>query len=96
MKELYVGIDVHLRQHVVTVIPAVKFQENKTGWEKTRSIKIGNNRYDFEYLDSTQEWANERGLERYFGSSVKGEAAINWDDEKERRAFLQAKWSDPA
>ena len=38
----------------------------------------------------TQEWANERGLERYFGSSVKGEAAINWDDEKERRAFLQA------
>ena len=38
----------------------------------------------------TQEWANQHGLERYFGSSVKGEAAINWDDEKERRAFLQA------
>ena len=37
-----------------------------------------------------QEWANKRGLERYFGSSVKGEAAINWDDEKARRAFLQA------
>ena len=37
-----------------------------------------------------QEWASKRGLERYFGSSVKGEAAINWDDEKERRAFLQA------
>lgn len=52
MKELYIGIDVHLRQHVVTVIPAVKFQENKTGWKKTRSIKIGNNRPDFEYLDS--------------------------------------------
>jgi hypothetical protein len=38
----------------------------------------------------TQEWANQRGLESYFGSSVKGEAAINWDDEKARRAFLQA------
>ena len=38
----------------------------------------------------TQEWANERGLERYFGSSIKGEAAINWNDEKARRAFLQA------
>jgi len=37
-----------------------------------------------------QEWANKRGLERYFGSSVKGAAAINWDDEKGRRAFLQA------
>ncbi|MDO8716524.1 MAG: IS1182 family transposase, partial [Dehalococcoidales bacterium] len=37
----------------------------------------------------TQEWAKQRGLERYFGSSVKGEAAINWDDEKARRAFLQ-------
>jgi hypothetical protein len=38
----------------------------------------------------TQEWAKQRGLERYFGSSVKGEAAINWDDEKARQAFLQA------
>jgi hypothetical protein len=38
----------------------------------------------------TQEWANQRGLERYFGSSIKGEAAINWNDEKVRRTFLQA------
>ena len=37
-----------------------------------------------------QGWASKRGLERYFGPSVKGEAAINWDDEKERRTFLQA------
>ena len=36
-----------------------------------------------------QEWANKRGLERYFGSSVKGEAEIDWDNEKARRAFLQ-------
>ena len=34
-------------------------------------------------------WARERGLEHFFGSSVKGEATVNWDDEKARRAFLQ-------
>ena len=42
----------------------------------------------------TQKWANKRGLERYFGSSVKGEAAINWDDAKARRAFLQTVVAD--
>jgi len=42
-------------------------------------------------LDRTrpEEWAGGRGLELYFGSSVKGEAEINWDKEKERRALLQ-------
>ncbi len=34
-------------------------------------------------------WAKERGYERYFGSSIKGEANIDWDDKKARRAFLQ-------
>lgn len=38
---------------------------------------------------TTQEWAREYGLERYFGSSIKGEATIDWDDEKARRVFLQ-------
>jgi len=51
MKKLYVGIDVHLKQHVVSIVPVTTFQDNKTGWKKTRSIKIGNNRQDFEYLD---------------------------------------------
>jgi len=36
-----------------------------------------------------ERWAKEHGLERYFGSSVKGEASVNWDNEKARRAFLQ-------
>jgi len=36
-----------------------------------------------------EEWAKGRGFERYFGSSVKGEDAVNWDNEKARRAFLQ-------
>jgi len=35
-----------------------------------------------------EEWAKGHGLERYFGSSVKGEAAVNWDNEKARRVFL--------
>jgi len=35
-------------------------------------------------------WAREHGLGRYFGSSVKGEANVDWDDEKSRRAFLQS------
>ncbi len=37
----------------------------------------------------TEIWAREGGFECYFGSSVKGEADVNWDNEKARRAFLQ-------
>ncbi|MDP6494825.1 MAG: IS1182 family transposase, partial [Dehalococcoidia bacterium] len=42
-------------------------------------------------VDSSKakEWAGREGFEGYFGSSVKGEAAIDWDNEKERQAFLQ-------
>ncbi len=42
-------------------------------------------------LDGTRPegWALRHGLESYFGSSVKGEAKIDWDKEKERRALLQ-------
>ncbi len=29
-----------------------------------------------------ETWAKDRGLERYFGSRVKGEVDIEWDDEK--------------
>ena len=36
-----------------------------------------------------EDWAKERGLERYFGYSIKGEANLDWDDEKAQRAFLQ-------
>lgn len=36
-----------------------------------------------------EAWAKWRGFERYFGSSVKGEATVSWDNEKARRAFLQ-------
>lgn len=38
--------------------------------------------------EKPKAWASEQGLSRYFGSSVKGEAKIDWDDEAARRAFL--------
>ena len=41
-------------------------------------------------LDGTrpEEWALRHGLELYFGSSVKGEVEIDWDNQKERQALL--------
>ncbi len=36
-----------------------------------------------------REWGLAHGLESYFGSSVKGEAAIDWDNKKDRQTFLQ-------
>ncbi len=35
-----------------------------------------------------EEWAAEHDLRRYFGSSLKGEAGIDWDDAEARRVFL--------
>lgn len=37
----------------------------------------------------TQAWAEQHGLERYFGTSIKGESVVDWDDEKARNVFLQ-------
>lgn len=36
-----------------------------------------------------QVWAEHHGLGRYFGPSIKGESAVDWDNEKARNAFLQ-------
>ena len=35
-----------------------------------------------------REWAKARGYERYLGSSIKGEAAIDWSDKRARQALL--------
>ena len=42
-------------------------------------------------LDGTrpEEWARKGSPGLYFGSSVKGETAIDWDRKQERRALLQ-------
>ena len=34
------------------------------------------------------EWAEGQGYERYFGSSIKGEATIDWSDRKAQRKLL--------
>jgi hypothetical protein len=33
-------------------------------------------------------WAEKRGLERYLGSSIKGEAELDWSDQGQREEFL--------
>lgn len=35
-----------------------------------------------------KDWAAAEGLSRYFGTSIKGEAGIEWDDAEQRKAFL--------
>ena len=37
---------------------------------------------------TVKEWAKARRYERYLGSSVKGEAAIDWSDKRARKALL--------
>ena len=37
---------------------------------------------------TVREWAEAQGYERYFGSSIKGEAVIDWSDRKARRKLL--------
>ena len=37
---------------------------------------------------TVREWAECQGYERYFGSSIKGEATIDWSDRKARAALL--------
>ena len=37
-----------------------------------------------------EEWAREHDLGRYFGSSLKGEAGIDWDDPEARKCFWKA------
>jgi len=38
--------------------------------------------------EASAAWAERQGLSRYFGSSLKGEAAIDWDDKKQREQLL--------
>ena len=37
---------------------------------------------------SVEQWAKAQGYDRYLGSSIKGESAINWSDRKARAALL--------
>lgn len=41
-----------------------------------------------------RSWAQQHGMGRYFGSSVKGQAEIDWGNEKARKGFLKDIVSD--
>jgi hypothetical protein len=41
-----------------------------------------------------EKWARRQGLERYLGSSLKGEASIDWDDQAARRSLLSEEVKD--
>jgi hypothetical protein len=41
-----------------------------------------------------EDWARKHELSRYFGSSLKGEAGIDWDDPEAREVFLQGVVAD--
>ncbi|RKX21824.1 MAG: IS1182 family transposase [Candidatus Zixiibacteriota bacterium] len=43
-----------------------------------------------------KEWAHEHDLDRYFGSSIKGESDVDWSDEGSKRAFLTSIVDDAA
>src|SRR5829696_7524274 len=41
-----------------------------------------------------EQWVRERGLGRYFGSSLKGEAGIDWDEPEAREKLLESVVAD--
>lgn len=43
-----------------------------------------------------KKWAREHNLDRYFGSSIKGESDVDWSDEGSKRAFLTSIVNDAA
>ena len=47
-----------------------------------------------EACSEPEKWAREHGLGRYFGSSLKGEAGIDWDDPEARQVFLEGVVAD--
>jgi type 1 glutamine amidotransferase len=53
-----------------------------------RELAAGASRFE------PEQWARERGLGRYFGSSLKGEADIDWDDPEAREKLLDSVVAD--
>jgi len=50
-RRLYVGIDVHSREHRVAVIPIDVLEDTNANWRKTKVLVVRNNIDDFERLD---------------------------------------------
>ena len=51
-RKLYVGIDVHSREHKVAVIPIALLEQSGDSWRKVKPFSIRNNVADFERLDT--------------------------------------------
>jgi len=52
-RKLYVGIDVHSREHKAAVLPIALLEQSGAAWKKAKLLGIKNNIADFERLDTT-------------------------------------------
>lgn len=50
--KVYVGIDVHVREHKAAVMPVTLLESPQPDWRKTKPLTIRNDRTDFERLDA--------------------------------------------
>lgn len=53
MRKLYVGIDIHSREHTVAAIPLAILVQPSGIWKKVKTFNIRNNIVDFNKLDTT-------------------------------------------
>ena len=51
-RKLYVGIDIHAREHKVALVPIALLEQPGASWRKVKPLSIKNNISDFERLDT--------------------------------------------
>ncbi len=51
-RRVYVGIDIHRREHKAAIIPLTLLECPGTGWKKVKPLSLNNNIQDFERLDA--------------------------------------------
>ena len=60
-KVLYIGIDIHVREHKVAIIPSFLFEQPGALWQRVKTINIKNQRDDFTHLDNIiKEQVNDK------------------------------------
>jgi len=52
-KKLYVGIDVHSREHRAAIIPIALLEQTNAAWKSVKTISIKNERDSFNYFEKT-------------------------------------------
>jgi transposase len=50
--KVYIGIDIHRREHTVAIMPATFLHNSKVTWKEPEFFNIKNNLTDFQHLDS--------------------------------------------